>query len=282
VNQPLKGPQTALEQYAEAWRNRSSDELGAVLAADYTAHSYDNDFREFVDGSARQTEMAFAEHLLRGVVRDGHQVTPPADTVQLYVDGVSENPDPEHPDSSDCYRVLVVRRFQMHLVAGKIVYNTNSPLNIFHVVRADAAILADGQAATPDRWYIRRFIEDVRGVDRALADRPGNCGEEPPPSAPAAAHANLPHPLALAIHALTNPACATLELRCDLPTADPAQVEVYDVTGRLVNHREVRVAAPGVMTIAAGEGASLLPGAYWVRLRQADRPAITRMVVVAK
>jgi hypothetical protein len=86
----------------------------------------------------------------------------------------------------------------------------------------------------------------------------------------------------LAVHALRNPACAKLEVRCDLPGLEPARVEVYDVSGRRVNQREIDVSAAGTLTIEAGRGAKLYPGIYWVRVGQGLRPAATRMVVVAR
>jgi hypothetical protein len=87
---------------------------------------------------------------------------------------------------------------------------------------------------------------------------------------------------ALAIRPLLNPACPRLEVTCDLPGAEPARVEVYDVAGRLVNRRDVPVAAAGRVTVEAGAGTSLRPGVYWVRLGQAARRPSTRMVVVAR
>src|SRR5262249_51787915 len=88
-------------------------------------------------------------------------------------------------------------------------------------------------------------------------------------------------PVMLAVRPLTNPACAKLDVRCDLPGLEPARVEVYDVSGRRVNQREVAVASAGTMTIEAGHGAKLYPGIYWVRVAQGLRRPATRMVVVA-
>jgi len=287
ANQPLQGPQTAIQRYVDAWRDRSPDAIAAVLTADYTAHLYDkelHDLSSFLSGTGRDIEIQVQRNMLTGVVKDGHTFMAPFDTVTMYADGFSENPDPEHPDSIGCYRVVLVRRLDGHFARKDGTrFELKGAFNIFHVVRGDAAVVADGQPPDSSRWYIRRYIEDVRSVDHDLAARQGRCGDDPKPeTSPDIVTAGLAHPGALAIRALTNPACATLEVRCELPTADSAQVEVYDVTGRLVNHREVAVKAPGVMTIAAGEGVRLLPGAYWVRLQQASERPTTRMVVVAR
>jgi len=284
ANQPLAGPQAAVERYFGAWRDRSPDEIAAVLTADYTAHMYDRELRDlgsFLSGSGRDMEIRVQRNLLTGSRQDGRLVMAPFDTVTMFADGFSEAPDPEHPDSAGFYRVILVRRVQGHFGRRDGTHwDIQNGLNIFHVVRGDVAALAEGEPADSSRWYIRRYIEDMRSVDHDLGDRPGHCGDEPPSAV--ASPASPATPLTLAIHALTNPACATLELRCELPSSDPASVDVYDVTGRLVNHRDVPVPQPGPLTIAAGEGARLLPGAYWVRLVQARQTPITRMVVVAR
>jgi hypothetical protein len=57
---------------------------------------------------------------------------------------------------------------------------------------------------------------------------------------------------------------------------------VIDVTGRLVNRREIVASRPGTVLVSAGEGARILPGMYWVRLSQGARGFTTRMIAVAR
>ena len=150
-------------------------------------------------------------------------------------------------------------------------------------MRGDVALLVGGQLADADHWYIRRWIEDVSGIREALAQRKGDCGEPPAPVPGPRSSARAPAPpLVLAVRPLANPACAALAVTCDLPGAEPARVDVYDVSGRLVNTRRFEVKAAGNLTVDAGAGAHLLPGVYWVRLGQATRKPSTRMVVVAR
>ena len=175
-------------------------------------------------------------------------------------------------------------QFGIRLANGVHLLNGAS-LHVFHVVRGDAAVLAPGQTPDPDRWYIRRWLEDVSGLRRALRERRGDCGEreavaEPGAAAGLAGDARVP--ATLGIRALTNPACSALRVSCDLPGSEPARLEVYDVSGRLVNTRRVAVKAAGNFTVDAGAGVHLLPGVYWVRLGQAARRPSTRMVVVAR
>ncbi|HEU5322294.1 MAG TPA: hypothetical protein VFX28_15930, partial [Methylomirabilota bacterium] len=158
-------------------------------------------------------------------------------------------------------------------------------VHVLHVVRGDAAVRVAGQPADSTRWYIRRWLNDVSAVAGALRERDGGCGEQDPAPPPTVSPASAPSPgvpTALAIRPLMNPACAELVVTCELPGREPARVEVYDVSGRLVNRRDVRVEGAGIVRVEAGKGARILPGIYWVRLGQAARRPSTSMVVVAR
>src|SRR5262245_18509392 len=220
-------------------------------------------------GASRDDEARVIRGMLHGVIRDGDTLMAPADSVGMVIDGITEGVDPEHPDSTQHYRVLSVRRFLFgaRTTRGQR-FETATGLNVFHVVRGDAAQLADGQAPDSLRWFIRRWLEDMAAVNAELANREGGCGEAPAPiPGPRSAGASTPAvPTMLAMRALTNPACARLEIRCDLPGREPARLEVYDVGGRRVNQRDIPVEAAGTFTFGAGPGAKLNPGVHWVRL----------------
>ena len=292
ANQPLVGPARALEVLAQGYRDRSPDAIGMILTADYKFHGMTMDgtpldASRFTTGSAREAEMGAVRGMLLGVNRAGRSSMPPATRVELVVDGVSEQVDPEHADSTQHYRVLTVRRFEMVVYLPdslKMEANLPGEVHVFQVVRGDAAVRVDHQPADPERWYIRRWIEDITGVRAALSERKGECGDEPAAATTAgAASAGLSGtPLALAIHALTNPACSALKVSCDLPGSERAKVQVFDVSGRLMNERNIEVTQPGTIMVDAGAGAQLIPGVYWVRLAQAKRAPQARMVVVAK
>jgi hypothetical protein len=285
VNQPLQGPEAALERLADGYRDRSAGSVTANLTSDFRFHHRGDDLAGFVDGTSREDEARVIEGMLHGVIRGGDTLMAPADSVGMILDGISEGVDPEHPDSTLHYEVLTVRRFELgvrttrgeRLVIG-------SPLNAFHVVRGDVAVLTEGQRADSTRWYVRRWLEDLSAVKQDLAEREGGCGEPAAPvPGPRSGGGRAPAPpTTLAVHALTNPACSRLEIRCDLPGTEPARVDVYDVSGRRVNRRDVMVAAAGTMTIEAGIGARLEPGVYWVRVGQGQRTPVTRMVAVAR
>jgi hypothetical protein len=228
--------------------------------------------------------MNLVRKVMRGVIRGADTLIAPADSVGLVMDGIGEGVDPEHPDSTQHYRVLSVRRFEYgwRTTRGER-FVTSSNLHVFHVVRGDVAQLDSSQLPDSSRWYVRRWLEDITALNAELLARQGVCGEPLAAVAGPRSGSGTPAlPTLLAVHALENPACAKLEIRCDLPGLEPARVEVYDVTGRRVNQRDVSVGAAGTVTIEAGKGAKIYPGVYWVRVGQGLRHPVTRMVVVAR
>jgi len=281
ANQPLEGPQAALEAFARGYRERSTATVMAQYTADYRFHSMggSDSLFSFVDGFGRDDEERSLRGMFEGVVRDGKVIRPPVDSVGMTMDGFTEAVDPEHPDSTAQYRVVTVARFQLGFRMDDSTLALSAPSrNVFHLARGDVARLVPGQPADAGHWYIRRWLEDVTGVLEALRERRGDCGEAEAPR-PGAATAGA---TALGILPLGNPACASLQLTCALPEAGIARIEVYDVSGRRVNRREISTARPGRIDVEAGAGAKLLPGPYWVRLSQGTHPPVTRMVMVAK
>jgi len=283
TKQPVTGPASAIEAYAQAFRDRNSAGIDAVLTADYTFHGMTMDFKEYTYGNARQNELETVDNMLNGLKRDGVVIFPPPQSVAITVDGVRDNIDPEHADSTEQYRVLTVTRLGFKIVKdSSVTFNSSPSVHMIQVVRGDVAQLIPGQTADPNRWYIRRWFEDIRGLNARLGEKKGECGEEPSPE-PDMAAAGLPQlPSVLGVRALTNPACAAMRLQLELPGREDAKVQVYDVSGRLVNERKLRAPEAGTHSIDAGAGAQILPGVYWVRVEQAKRRPGVRMVVVAR
>ena len=275
ASQPLEGPQATLERLAQGYRAISPEQVVATFTADYRFHALGDSLSTFIGGNSREDEARAVENMLRGNGR-----MQKADSVGMRLNGIRENTDPEHPDSSQFYRVLTVSQFDMgvRMIDGQRMIVSRE--QIFHLVRGDVAVLVDGQVGDASLWYIRRWIEDVTGIREMLSGQQGRCGDpEPPRAGPRSLGGNI---TALAIRPLINPACAKLEVTCALPGSEPARVEVYDVSGRLVNRRQVPVTGTGEITVEAGRGARIIPGVYWVRLSQAARKPSTQMVVVAR
>jgi len=272
-------PTAAFECLGRAYSERSLESLAALLTADYRFH-FDPEGTvptgSFSEGFDREFELKSTGGLFHGIVLDGRVVSPGADSIRVSRDSLWESPDPEHPDSTSHYRLVVVRGFTLEIRLPKSEFlKVSSGLHVFHLVRGDAAVRVDGQSGDAGRWYIRRWLEGVDEFALALAQDKGRCGEPPGES-------GTSRPLALAIHPLANPACPAIDIMCDLPGAEPARIDVFDVMGRLVNRRDLAAPAPGTLKIATGEGANLSPAVYWVRLTQAKRPSATRMVVVTR
>ena len=282
-NQPVVGPQGTLEAVARGYRDRSADSVVAHFTADFRFHAFGDTLVRYLTGLDRDDEIALLRAMFEGVVEGAQTLRAPADSVGVTMDGFQEGTDPEHPDSTQHYRTVVVARFELGFRMGKDRYETRSQKHVFHLVRGDAAILVPGQSGDADRWYVRRWLEDVSGVLEALTQRQGDCGEPQAPAPGARVEAaGASTNVVLGIRPLTNPACAKLTVSCDLPAAGSARIEVYDVSGRRVNTRDVQAAEPGRMSVDAGAGTKLRPGAYWVRLTQGSRSPVSRMVMVAQ
>jgi hypothetical protein len=276
-------PAGVLDRLSAAYEHLSPDELGALLAANYEFHSSDA-AAKYATGFDRTFEITSLRGMHDGVKHEGYAPMPAIERVHVIADGVTLAPDPEHLDSTDCYRAIVCRRFGMKLwrEGGKTT-TVPAELHVLHVVRGDVARLVDGQSAEPTHWYLRRWLQNVDDATAALAAASGDCIDAPSANATTTMYRDAPDvPRALMVHTVGNPTCAAMAIQCDLPGHEPARVDVFDVTGRLVNHREIAVATPGTMRIEAGAGARVAPGVYWVRLSQAARRPDTRMVVVAR
>lgn len=268
-------PTAAIREYAKAFTQLSIPRLGALLTADFRSHTVGEAAieRAFPEGIDRPTEMSVITGLIEGVrVRDT-LVSSPARKVRVKAEGLVEGDDPEHPDSTEHYRLVAIERFKFDIdTEDGTEYRSSLALHVVHVVRGDAAVLLPGQPADALHWYIRRWLEDVDAVAARMKDVEGDCaqGDEP-----------LAGGLTLEIRPLRNPACPALDLTCELPESGPARLDVFDVMGRRVNGQDLPAGAAGPRLVQAGAGVSLAPGAYWVRLAQGGRHS-TRMVIVAK
>ena len=65
-----------------------------------------------------------------------------------------------------------------------------------------------------------------------------------------------------------------------LPRAQPATLELLDVSGRRITSREVGSLGPGPHTVELDGGTAAIPGLYWLRLTQGTRAGSTRVAIV--
>ncbi len=270
---PTGGTAAAMQALEHAYQDRNPDALDALYSADYEylvkpSGSDATTFPTFT----RDDELLAARNLFRGVQRDGRTAMPPAQSIDVTMTGLSENADPEHPDSAAFYRLVVCKEFalNMKLQNGEVAKTTPS-LHVFQLVRGDAAVRTSAQTADPKRWYIRRWVDDANGLAKSLAMAKGDCSPQPVPIAEVVS-------LRLAIQPLGNPACPTIDVMCTLPKGGSAVVELFDVQGRRVNRQTVKV-AQGAQKLQAGAGATIKPGAYFVRVTQGSAHASQKVLV---
>ncbi len=271
IPRTLRGsPTSAIRRAVDAYEHRSLDELASALAADYRFHFSEGDScgLAYVNGIDRDRELENAG-VMFGNVR----------SAKTSIRDFESGPDPEHPDSVEHYRVVIAHRFQFRFTlasAPKDVMLNDAADHIFYLVRGDAAQLVPGQPPSREIWYIRRWFENAHKADSALAKMSGQCEE-------AVAQSIAPLPVVLGVRAVNSPLCPTLTLLCDLPTAEPSKLEVFDVAGRRMSQRELVPGAAGTtMRVEAGSGTRFAPGAYFVRLSQGRAKPVSKMVLVAK
>jgi hypothetical protein len=81
--------------------------------------------------------------------------------------------------------------------------------------------------------------------------------------------------------AIPNPAPGrNLRVTFSLPSAQPARLELYDLTGRLVSAREVGTLGTGEHSLQLFADGHVSAGMYWLRLSQASQRATVRIAVV--
>ena len=77
-----------------------------------------------------------------------------------------------------------------------------------------------------------------------------------------------------------NPATQELAVAFSLPDASPARLEAFDLAGRRVVAREVGPLGGGNHEVRLGEGRTLAPGVYLLRLTRGERVLKARAVIV--
>ena len=272
-----RSPAGVVHTLGSIYSERNLGSLDRLLTADFRFHfsSGDPAGSRYAEGWTRDLELKSASAMFFGA--ESARIAERPDSITFVLGEIVEGADPEHPDSTGHYRLVVARDMGLRLVLPhhKVVFVRG--MQVFHAVRGDAALCTHEQPADSTRWFLRRWVEDLDEVTAALAGVDGACGGE------AEAHAVAPAvPVRLAVRAVGAPLCPTLKLLCELPAGGPATLEVYDVAGRRLSERTLPAHAAGVIATEAGGGMRFTPGAYWVRLSQTGGPAVTRMVLVAK
>jgi hypothetical protein len=143
---------------------RSSVEYAKLLTDDFRFHFSESTDPVLVamygDNWGRDDETIALTNLFTGFTNTSGDPVPAASSIDLLLNGVQVADDTTHVDSLAYYRRIVVSRLVMSIeIPGTpepTIYNVDARQE-FYVVRGDAAVLAAGQAAQADRWYIRRW-----------------------------------------------------------------------------------------------------------------------------
>ena len=78
----------------------------------------------------------------------------------------------------------------------------------------------------------------------------------------------------------SNPSTRELVVRFSLPSAEPAAVELFDLSGRRMVRQEVGSLGAGNHVVDLTQSRPLPSGAYYIRLTQGQRTATTRAVLL--
>jgi len=135
--------------------------------------------------------------------------------------------------------------------------------------RGIAAVDGTGRLLFHDPEVVRGGRYGYRFVDPAA----GSVSSE--------AWVDVPAPAALSVRrAGPNPGPGPLRFEISLPAAGPARLEVFDLTGRLVEQRSWDRLTEGGHLVALGTTAPIRPGLYFVRVLAAERSASRSFVVL--
>jgi hypothetical protein len=114
----------------------------------------------------KDDEVESTRHLFLGFTDDSLVFQAPAVQITMDIPFTQELDDPDHPDSTEHYRLLKVPRLILNLkLSDNQEFVVDQPQD-FYLVRGDAALLDGSQSAVANRWYIRRWDDLSRPIAR--------------------------------------------------------------------------------------------------------------------
>ena len=158
-------PGNLLLRLESAWEHESISEIEGMLAGDFRFNfSVKSDpalVDQWGDNWRRDDEIAAASHLFTGYEDDEGLYQSPTSRILLAFMGVSILADPDHADSSAWYKLVIVSSFEGRIIladASQTEYEIGGGQDLY-LVRGDAAVLAPGQEARTDQWYVTRWVD---------------------------------------------------------------------------------------------------------------------------
>jgi hypothetical protein len=152
-------------------------------------------------------------------------------------------------------------------------FNENQRMNrlTFTVTRAGLFAIAprDSDLCPPGHYLL--FILNADGVPSL--GRVVRVSRPPPGKA-------VPGSQGLAMRARSNPGLFGLLIEFTLPDGEPAELSVFDVSGRRILSREVGRLGAGVHVCDVGPGLGMAPGVYLIRLTRGPRSVSAKAVLL--
>jgi hypothetical protein len=153
-----------IARFEATFEAQSGVEYAKLLTDDFVFHFSSASDPDLVlaygENWGRDDETAAISNLFVGFDAQSGQHIPGASIIQMDLYSVQTENDLGHVDSVAFYRKIIVTRLVMAIeipgTPDPTTYNIDSRQELY-VVRGDAAVLAAGQAAQSDRWYIRRW-----------------------------------------------------------------------------------------------------------------------------
>src|SRR5688572_20524913 len=162
---PANTPANLLERFEASWEHEIVAEYTALITADFGfrfSNQSDPDLvSEYGSNWRRADEIASTTHLMAGFTDDEGAYQAASSNILFSLNNLSIVDDPDHPDSAAWYKLVIVPNFSAYIRltdTEQTEYQIQAPQDL-HLVRGDAAVLAPGQEARTDRWYLRRWVD---------------------------------------------------------------------------------------------------------------------------
>ena len=160
---PNDSPQNLMIRFETSYEFQDLQNYEALLTSDFRytfSTATDRDLADRYPNWGRDDEVESSKHLFEGFTNSLGESFNGASNIDMTLYGVQYGPDFTHADSTTHYQRVVVTTVDMKIeVPGSpdpTIYQINAR-HEFYIVRGDAAVLAAGQEARTDRWYIRRW-----------------------------------------------------------------------------------------------------------------------------
>lgn len=256
-------PASAVQQLFAAYALRDRGLCGAILTHDFLFTSDDPAFAAaWPNGMTREDEQRFIEHLANGVTKDGHTL-PPVNGIAIAIGSmdVAIAADGLHAH-------VVAHDVQSRMTTAEGMLMESDEDLTFELVRVVALEVHERPLAIGS-WRVRRWDERTLASDAA-------------PNAAAVAAAAISRdeaPVRLAMQRVSGPREWPVRLELAIPRGAEAELEVFDVAGRVILDRRLPPAGSSSVAFTLDDR-SMAAGVYFARARAAGQVVTSKLVVL--